>query len=234
MMAALLVARPLIVRALDLSGPQFSSVFQGATRWHTFIALAIIAAAFGDEGVVLASIAVATMIPISNVVNVVVIAANAGEGRPRFGRLARLVITNPFIVACTIGVVLNVFAIPIWKPIEIMLDLMGQAATGVGLLVVGAGLHLRSAAGAWFAVSLSSGLKLVAMPALAALGCILFGVEGLARTVAFIATGVPTATASYILARQLGGDSDLMAAILTVEVLAATVTLPLILWIVAQ
>jgi predicted permease len=37
----LLLRRPLAI-LLNLNGPQFSSLFQGATRWHTFIALAIV------------------------------------------------------------------------------------------------------------------------------------------------------------------------------------------------
>jgi predicted permease len=39
---------------------------------------------------------------------------------------------------------------------------------------------------------------------------------------------VPTGAGSYILARQLGGDAPLIAGILTAQVAAAAVTLPLV------
>jgi malonate transporter and related proteins len=39
---------------------------------------------------------------------------------------------------------------------------------------------------------------------------------------------VPTASASYILARQLGGNASLMAEILTLQTLCAMVTIPLL------
>ena len=45
---------------------------------------------------------------------------------------------------------------------------------------------------------------------------------------AILAAAVPTGAGSYILARQLGGDAPLMAAILTAQVAAAAVTLPLV------
>ena len=37
---------------------------------------------------------------------------------------------------------------------------------------------------------------------------------------------MPTATSSYILARLLGGDAELMAALVTTTTVAALVTLP--------
>jgi predicted permease len=40
---------------------------------------------------------------------------------------------------------------------------------------------------------------------------------------------VPTATSSYILARLLGGDAELMAALITTTTVAALATLPLVL-----
>jgi malonate transporter and related proteins len=46
MFAGLLASRRLISVAMMLDGPRYSSVFQAATRWHTFIAFAIIPLVF--------------------------------------------------------------------------------------------------------------------------------------------------------------------------------------------
>jgi hypothetical protein len=40
---------------------------------------------------------------------------------------------------------------------------------------------------------------------------------------------LPASPAAYVLARQLGGDAPLMAAVITAEVLLAVVTVPAIL-----
>ncbi|WP_286132835.1 hypothetical protein [Labrenzia sp. DG1229] len=42
-----------------------------------------------------------------------------------------------------------------------------------------------------------------------------------------IASSVPCASNSYLLARQMGGDAKLMAEIVTLQTLSATVTIPL-------
>ena len=53
MFALLLALRRPLTSAMDLNGPQFTSLFQGATRWHTFIALAIIPIYFGQPALAL-------------------------------------------------------------------------------------------------------------------------------------------------------------------------------------
>ena len=53
---------------------------------------------------------------------------------------------------------------------------------------------------------------------------------GLSQTETMIALlfgAVPTASSAYTLARQLGGDAPLMAAIVTVQTAIAFITLPL-------
>ena len=59
------------------------------------------------------------------------------------------------------------------------------------------------------------------------------GIPGKFSMVLVTFTALPGASASYILARQMGGDAPLIAAIVTVETALAIVTLPLVLvWIV--
>jgi len=110
--------------------------------------------------------------------------------------------------------------------------LLGSAALALGLLSVGAALKLE-ASGNLHLVVLTSTLKLIGIPLLIAAWTWVFGVEGLPRTVAIIVGSVPTATSSYILARQLGGDAELMAVLVTATTLAAMVTMPLAAWLAA-
>jgi hypothetical protein len=62
------------------------------------------------------------------------------------------------------------------------------------------------------------------------IGAWIFGIEGMPRTVAVIAGAVPTASSSYVLARQMGGDAPLMANLITIQVIAAIITLPAMIW----
>ena len=72
-MAALCLAlRRLLLRA-GIDGPAFTSVFQGATRWQTFVGLAVSNNLYGDTGVALASVAMVAMIPVLNIMSVSVL-----------------------------------------------------------------------------------------------------------------------------------------------------------------
>ena len=53
------------------------------------------------------------------------------------------------------------------------------------------------------------------------------GLDGVSRDVALLFAALPTATSAYILARQLGGDAELMAALITGQTLLAMLSLPL-------
>lgn len=72
-------------------------------------------------------------------------------------------------------------------------------------------------------------MKLLLVPAVTlGLGRVL-GLDAVSLAAAVLFTALPTATTSYIMARALGGDAPLMAAITTTEHLASALTLPL--WI---
>ncbi|MCB1815100.1 MAG: AEC family transporter, partial [Candidatus Competibacteraceae bacterium] len=54
------------------------------------------------------------------------------------------------------------------------------------------------------------------------------GLSGVAAGVLIIAFIVPTAPSAYILARQLGGDTEAMASIITFQTLLAFLLMPLL------
>jgi hypothetical protein len=228
MFALLLGLRRPLSDLLDLNGPAFSSVFQGSTRFHAFIMLAIVPAILGSEALALAALAAVAMIPTLNVACVIVVSVLGRGTPPGLLFVSRMLATNPFILACLAGVALKVLAPPLPEPIVETLDLVGRGALGLALLATGAGLSLHTAVSAKAPVALTAMLKLLVMPAIIAFWTWALGIDGLPQAVAILAAAVPTGAGSYILARQLGGDAPLIAGILTAQVAAAAVTLPLV------
>jgi hypothetical protein len=231
MFAVLLFTRVRLMTRLSLTGAAYTSLFQGATRWHTFVALSIITLLHGEDGLTLAAIGMAAMIPVLNIVNVVVVSVYAEGTRPSVTDIAGLVVRNPLVLACVAGALVNASGLILPDAVANTLELIGSGALGIGLLTVGAGLRPRTALVELVPVALASGLRLIVMPLLMFLWTTLLGVDGLAQTVAIISGAVPTASVSYILARQLGGDSVLMANIITVQVISAAFTLPVMIWL---
>lgn len=217
-------------RFLPMTGPEFSSVFQGAVRWNSFVALAAIASLWGKPGLALAAVAVAVMVPIANVVSVTVLTRYAGATPAGPAAIAKLLSKNPLILACVAGIALNLTGIGLPGPLATTFKIVGDASLTLGLLTVGAGLQIVNVLEKKWIVLYTSALKLVAMPLMMMGFCILFGVDELARLVVLICAAVPGATSSYMLARQLGGDMQLMASLITGGTILAVATMPIMLW----
>ena len=109
------------------------------------------------------------------------------------------------------------------------LSMIGQISLAAGLLAAGGGLELTALRRPTWSHLLPSLAKLVAMPLIASLFASLFSISGTPLAVTLLCMAVPTASASYILAKQLGGNAVLMAEILTLQTLAAMVSMPVIL-----
>ena len=183
---------------------------------------------FLSMGATLCAVAIAAMIPLLNFLSVGVITRYAQGQEMSWSRYGTAIIKNPFIWSCVIGLVLNPVVKWIPAPVFAPITLIGQASLAAGLLAAGAGLELQRIPriGAPHIIALTT--KLIAMPLLAVAFAQIFSVSGTAFSVTILSMSVPTASASYILARQLGGNASLMAEILTLQTLGAMVTIPLI------
>lgn len=226
-MAALcLVLRAPLQRLLSLDGPGFTSVFQGSTRWNTFVALALGGSLYGAEGLALIAVAMVAMIPVLNVMAVMVLSRFAGAVRPSVGMLLAELGRNPLILACLLGLLLALADVELGSVLGETLDIFGRGALGVGLAAVGLGLDLSALRRPTRAHWAGCALRLVGMPVIGLAYATLFGLAGTALGAAAVALAVPTAPAAYLLARQMGGDAKLMAEIITLQTICAIVTLP--------
>jgi predicted permease len=214
---------------LDLDGPAFSSVFQGTIRFNTYVGIAAALALYGQPGLTLTAIAIGVLIPVVNVLSVAVLAHFAAERPQGVTRLIGAIAANPLIIACALGAGLNVSAIELPDLIADILRVLGRASLPIGLLAVGAGLSLKAARKAGPAVVVTSALKLIALPLVTLAACKLFGVSGLTAKVVLLFSALPISASAFVLASQMGGDKELMAAALTLTTVLAAVTLPLIL-----
>lgn len=219
----LLAARPL----LGLSGPAFSSAFQGGVRMNTYVGLAGAAALMGQRGLTLSAVAIIAMIPLLNLACVPVVAHFGSKGSPGLRRILRELARNPLILACLGGFALNLGGAPLPASLHDVLSLLGRVSLPLGLMAVGAALEFDNARTHVRGVALSAACKLALLPALVAAACALLGVGGEERTIAVLFAALPTSSSAFILARQLGGDTALMAAIITAHTLLSFATLPL-------
>jgi len=230
-LATFLVAVLLVlIQWVTKSNPiRFTSVFQGSIRPNTYVALAAAGTLFPAQGLALTAIAIAGVVPLVNVLSVWAFTFYIPETDRNWKRLTKSFISNPLIVACLLGIVLNLTGFPVIG-VE-FLNIFSQAALPLGLLSVGAGLNFRAVRNSLHLVGMTAGLKLILLPALVTLLFWFFRVDGISREIGLVYAAVPGAVSSYILSRQMGGDSQLMAGIITLETLFAIFTMPFILWL---
>jgi len=220
--ALLMVIRPF----LGITGAAFTSVFQGSIRFNSYVGLAIVATLPLASGVSLAALALATMVPVINVLCVLILAHYAAHKPATATLIGRAILRNPLIIACLIGIILNRSPLNLPVMLQDTLTLLGRAALPLGLLTVGAALQFNVIKAHILSIVLSSGIKLILLPLLTYAWCQLLTVQHPILTVAVLFSALPTATSAYILARQMGGDEGLMANIVTVQTLIAALTLP--------
>ncbi len=227
MALVILVVKPL----LRLDGPAYTSVFQGVVRLNSYVGFAVAEAVFGSQGLVIASLFVAIMIPMVNVISITVMAAIVStDGRPGFRNVPREIARNPIIIACALGGLINAVSLPLPEWLLETLSILGRAALPVALLCVGAGLIVTFERTRVVGLGVACILKLVVMPLIAAPIALHFGLHSLVFAVVMMFSATPASPASYVLARQLGGDAPLMAAILSLQTLLAAVAVPIVVY----
>ena len=234
MMSLLCLAlRPLLARCA-VDGPAFTSIFQGATRWQTYVALAVSVNLYGDTGLALASVAMVAIIPMVNVFSVGVLAHYASPEKQSVSAIMMTVVRNPLIWACAIGLALNILHLPLPRIWHEVADALGRSSLAIGLLVTGAGLHLNGLFRPNLAASVAVFLKLVLMPVIAVALALWFGLSGSNLAIVTACAAVPASSSAYVLARQMGGDAPLLAQIITLQTILAAITMPIAIAIAAM
>ncbi len=223
-MAVLALAMRLLFRA---DGPAFTSVFQGVLRWNGFPLLAAAATLYGPAGLELIGIVFGPLVFILNVVSVIVLARWGASRAASWRAVLAQIIANPLVLACAAGLLAQAIGITDFGPVSDALRLLGQAAMPVALITVGAGLELAALRADGARVTTAAALKLLAAPFALWLSALWLGLTPAATAVAVGIGATPTAAAGYALAREMGGDARLMAAIITATTILSFVTMPL-------
>lgn len=224
MVAVLMVAARRIIKGNDAA---FTSVFQGGVRFNNYVGVSVVAGLFGAQGIALAAVANAAIVPTVNILCVLVFARYGTGGRMSVGKVAKQLALNPLVLACFGGILLQALGLGLPAGIEPVIKALGQASLPLGLLCVGAALELGAVRSWVRPVAYSSVVKFMIMPLTTLCACHVFGLDGKAAIAALLFQALPTASSSYIMARQLGGDAPLMAGIIASQTLLAALALPI-------
>ncbi len=215
-------------RWMPVNNAAFTSVFQGGIRFNNYVGLPAAAALYGSEGLALGALAAAAIVPTVNIICVLMF-ARYGAARPNLSGVLLQLAKNPLLLASGLGFALNLTGLGISPGIEPALKALGQASLPIGLLCVGAALSFTSPRALMPPTLLAMLTKFALLPLTAVGLSLLLGLTGTAAGIVLLYQALPTAAASYILARQMGGDAPLMATIISVQTVVAAAALPIVL-----
>lgn len=215
---------------------QFTSVFQGSTRYNNYILFALGAALFGEEGLTVVSTISPYMIVFTNVISVIAFVYYApqqsgGTLSRNMLIMFRSVAANPLILASIVGFGFNYFDIKLNIGVARTIHNLADSALAIGIIIVGASLRFKIKPEHFQIVFATSMAKLVVMPIMTFLVLWLMAIGGIAKSIGILFSCLPCASSSYILSRQLGGDPETMSAIITFSTVFSILSLSLLVYI---
>lgn len=223
------IAGLLLAKIVGLPNTVASSVLQGAARHNTFIALAVAERIFGAEGLSIAALATAILIPITNLslVPAMLILHGDHKNEGLFKPIMRDLGRNPLLISVGLGIGLNLTGVGEIPILHDTVRIIGAAALPVVLMCVGSNIRLRAMKASTVPLLISMVGKMIVFPVAIVVLSQAMGLSDLEMYVALVFGAVPTASSGYTLARQLGGDAPVMAAIITIQTALSFLTLPL-------
>lgn len=191
-----------------------------------YIGLAVVFYSLGNPGLVRASIIMGFLMILQNLLAVIALQFHSPDDStfPKRWVLALRILGNPIILSALAGILVSMTALPVPLVLGRCLDILKDLALPMALLIIGASLSfdmLRSKLKVVLACGL---LKLILLPGLGFILYRLFDVMPEAYLPGIILLASPTATVTYVMAREMSGDSEFAGAAISLNTLLSAVT----------
>ncbi len=216
---------------------RFTSTFQGSVRYNSYIFFALSGGLFGAEGLEIVAVISSYMIIFTNVITVMVFAKYTSDSNESDSKITsylmlfKLLANNPLIIASLAGFLFNYSNMNMNQGLQKTLTSLSDAALAIGMLNVGAGLKLVLCPVYLRQIIFTSLIKLIAFPVVTWIVLWLMGIGGLAKSIGILYSSLPCASTAYVLSRQLNGDPDSMASIITFTTIFSVFSLSMMMYI---
>lgn len=219
----------LIASPFSKSGREKGVFIQGSFRGNfAIIGLALIANIFGSNGLGKASIILAFLIPLYNVLSVIALTVPLRKERElSFKNLFFEILKNPLILAVIFSLPFSYFNLHIPDIVQKTVDYLAALSLPLALIGIGGFMNLKEIKKASVTAFASAFLKLVLFPLAAAFFAYQFNFTGDDLGIIFILFACPSAIASFIMAEAMGSNGKLAANIVLITTLSSIITITL-------
>ncbi|MBR9866773.1 MAG: AEC family transporter [Oceanospirillales bacterium] len=217
-----LISRYFIKEPADL-GVFIQGSFRGN---YGIIGLAISFNMFGNSGLALASLLLVCVIPLYNVLSVLALSLPMQQSSgPSIIRPIKEIARNPLIIAVLLALPFSYYGWGLPSVGDKIGTYFANLTLPLALLAIGGSLNLKSLRNTSGQSGWSTLIKLIIMPLILTLGAWLYGFKGQELGILFVLFGCPTAAASFIMAKAMGGNAQLAANIILTTTLGSLITL---------
>ena len=202
----------LALKLFNISDYKAGSFSQGCYRFNTYIGMAIIFYAFGEEGIKHFGILIGLAIPFINILAVSTLIWYSGKTTSsghRLGIFFKEIFTNPLVLSCAAGLAYSRIIGSFPAYIDNTFRLMSEAALPLALISIGGALSMKGLRGNIGISIVASIIKLLLLPLVGFFILKEFQVTGLSFNVAMIFFTLPTSASIYVLSSQLNSDTEL-------------------------
>ncbi|MBA2779254.1 AEC family transporter [Billgrantia kenyensis] len=201
---------------------------QGAFRGNCgIVGLALAAGMYGEYGLSAGGLLLGVVILTYNAFSVIALATYQEGKSADWRSIIHHIVRNPLILAVVAAV--PVAALELRLPGWLMTsgEYFASLTLPLALICIGATLSLGSIRASGSLATGASVMKMVTLPLLATLAAWLVGFEGRELGVLFLFFASPTAAASFVMVKAMGGNAALSANIIALSTLMASLTITL-------
>ncbi len=207
----------LVVQLLTKDASKRGVMLQGFFRSNfAILGIPLINYMCGLESSSLASLMVAVIIPVFNILAVISLELFRG-GRVRIFKVLFGVITNPLIIGCALGYIFYRFGIKLPGVLETAVKDISKIASPLSLIVLGGSFTFSSIRGYVKDIFTVVFTRLVFVPAIVLFVAAALGFRGEAFACLIVAFGSPVAVSSFAMAQQMGGDEKLAGQVVVIS-----------------
>ena len=215
---------------MDVDRSQRGTYIQNSFHGNLgYIGLAVSFYYLGREGFVRASILVGFMMIIQNLLAVIalqVFSENDSASQRKWAVVFK-VLGNPIIISALAGILVSVAGIPIPLVLGRCLDILSDLALPMALLIIGASLSFDMVQSRLMTILSAGVMKLFLLPGIGYLLYRIWDLAAAAYLPGIILLASPTATVTYVMAKEMQGDSELAVATISVSTLLSAITFTL-------
>jgi malonate transporter len=203
-----------------------SAFIQGAFRGnYAIIGLALISNLFGNDALGKATVILAFLLPLYNVLAVIILTIPMHEGKVNIKKAFLDILLNPLILAVIIALPFSYFTIKLPEMFITTAVFLSDLALPLALIGIGGSLNIENLMKSSNLAFTSSIIKIVAIPILLTLGAYFLGYTKDDLGIMFVIFACPTAIASFVMADAMGANSKLAGNIIMITTLGSVFTI---------